>query len=448
MNSSRFIESLFVSESARMLTTPSLESSHVTDHLRRTFRVAVGVCSPSTAIADSIFESVQARGAISRLTCTAGLLLPPYLQKIFAALGANPGSMASLSGSQVLAQLRSSLWAAAEAFRPSMALASSIAVPVQVTKSASPHTDAIDRLPPSYPQGVMAALDENSMSKVASLTDSSVRDQLRRTLGTVAEVSSPSMALANSVALSVRATKFISSLTGAIDRLLPSYPRGVMAAFGVDSISRMASLAGSPVMDQMRKPLGSFAEVSSPSMAIANSIAETVRVTKSMSPLAGAIDRLLPSYPQGFMADLADNSIYGMAALGRATDLHQVSRFPKVSALDRVAETVEATVLVEIPSVSRDDESTYSATFEVCIPSRSVPIQPCNRDSSIQMMPKFVLWEIERTLRGFVEQRLLRMYGDRWYEQCVRRELLKRWISRREKRQTGGSFGQLPNRLF
>ena len=61
-------------------------------------------------------------------------------------------------------------------------------------------------------------------------------------------------------------------------------------------------------------------------------------------------------------------------------------------------------------------------------------------------MPKVILWEIERTLLTLLEQQLRGMYGDKWHEQSVPKEILNRWTSRQEKDRNEGRWGELNNR--
>ena len=264
----------------------------------------------------------------------------------------------------------------------------------------------------------MAALGEYSKS-MDHLSGGQLIDQLRRTLRVSDEVFHSSKANARSFSDSVQVMKSTSPLTGALDRLRPSYPQGIMASLRENSISRMASLAGSPVTDQLRNMHGTVAAACAPPVAVAKSIADSVQVMKPISSLTGALDRLRPSYPQGIMASLRENSISRMAAIGRSPDPYPVSGFPYVPTHGRIAEMVEDTALVDSRSVSREDEFPYSSKLQVGVPSRPTSFRPDHCDNSVQVIPKIVLWEIERALRSFLEQRLRAMYGDMWLERSV-----------------------------
>ena len=241
MNSSYLPESPLVSESARPFTIPHWQAPPVINQLMRTLGAAAEAFPPSIAIANSIAESVRATRSIWPLTGALDPMLPSYLQEILAAYSERSKSVAgSLAAKPVMEQLTWTLRSAAEAFRTSIAIPNSVAKSVQVTKSISPLTDAIDRLRSPFPPGIMAALGDNYLS-ISSLAGSQM-DQQRRILGTIAGVSFPSMTIADSVAKSVQVTKSILPLTGTIDRLLPSYPQGVMRSFGLNATRGMASL--------------------------------------------------------------------------------------------------------------------------------------------------------------------------------------------------------------
>ena len=438
MSSFRFVARLFATEFRRLFTTSPLPSSQLRDQLRWTIDGSAEAFCTSMIIRDSIAESLQMTRTVSLKGWSLDQLMTSDLQDFLAALGEYSKSMAHLSGSQLIDQLRRALRVSDEVFHSPKANARSFSDSVQVMKSTSPLTGALDRLRPSYPQGIMAALGEKSISRMTFLAGSPVMDQLRNMHGTVAPASAPPMAVAKSIADSVQVMKSISSLTGALDRLRPSYPQGIMASLRDNSISRMASLAGSPVTDQLRNMHGTVAAACAPPMAVAKSISDSVQVMKSTSSLTGALDRLRPSYPQGIMAALRENSISRMAAIGRSPHLYPVSRFPYVSTHGRIAETIEDTALVDSPSVSREDEFPYSSRLQVCVPSRPTSFRPDHYDNSVQVIPKIVQWETERALRSFLEQRLRAMYGDMWLERSVPRRILKRWMSRQTKDQQEG----------
>ena len=199
-----------------------------------------------------------------------------------------------------------------------------------------------------------------------------------------------------------------------------------------------SSLPSNQLRDQLRRTLRVSDEVFHSSKANARSFSDSVQVMKSTSPLTGALDRLRPSYPQGIMASLRENSISRMAAIGRSPDPYPISGFPYVPTHGRIAEMVEDTALVDSRSVSREDEFPYSSKLQVGVPSRPTSFRPDHCDNSVQVIPKIVLWEIERALRSFLEQRLRAMYGDMWLERSVPGKILKRWMSRQQKdRQEG-----------
>ena len=424
MHSRRFLESQFVSAFSKLSTSFSLERQLYIDEFRNTIGRYYEVYSPFMIIAHSIVGSVR---TVEVLPLTGALDLPltTYLQEIVAALDKDAVTMATPAGSQVWDQLRGTL-AAPEATLPrSMARANPIFESVQVTKLMSSFTDAIDRLAPSYRQSAAAALAENSLSGMASITTKPIVDRPTKTLWPVAKALPPPIAAASLMAESVQVTNPMAPLTDAIDRLVPSYHQGVATAFAENSISQMASLACDTLTDQLTKTLGTIAEVSSSSMAIANPIAQ--------SSLTGALDRLASPYHWGAAAALGEDSIFGAAFLRRPVGTDQVPSLPNVSPFGRTARTVEDTPLADTPSTARADDSFFSSTFEVFVPSRPVPTRPRDCDDSIQVMPKVILWEIERTLRRFLEQHLRDMFGDKWYEQSVPKEVLKRWTSRQDK---------------
>ena len=350
-----------------------------------------------------------------------------------AALGENSITMTKLAGSQVWDQLRSTLGAVARILPPSMDRVRPIVESVQTTKLMSSFSNAMDRVVPPY-HSVPASLSENSISGMTSVAAIPMMDHSTKTPWTVAEALPPPMAAANPI------TKPMSRFTDAMDRLVPSNHKSVAAALAGNSRYRMASLAGDTLKDQLTKTLGTIAEVSSPSMARANRIAESSQITRSLSPLTGAMDRLAPSYHKGVATALGENSISGMASLRCSADPYQVPRILNVPTFGRTAKTVEDTSLVDTPSTSRADKSFFSATFEVFVPSRPIPTRPRHRDDSFQVMPKVILWEIERTLRTFLERQLRGMYGDKWHEQSVPRDILKRWTFRQEKDRNEGRW--------
>ena len=429
MHSSRFLESQFVSGFSKLSTNSSLDRKLSIDELRSTLGRPYELLSPFRIIAHSIVES---GGTAEVLPLTGALDLPltTYLQELVAALGENAVTMAGLPGSQVWDQLRGTLAAAVETFPRSMTWANPTFESLQVTKLMSSFTDAIDRLVPSYHQGAAAALAKNFMSGMTSVAAKPIVDHPTKALWPVAEALRPPITAANPIAESVQVTNPKPPLPDAIDRLVPSYHQGVAAAVAKNFSSQIASLACDTLMGQLTKTLGTIAEVSSPSMAIANPIAE--------SSLTGALDRLAWPYHWGTVAALGEDSISRTAFLRRPVGADQVPSLPNVSPFGRTAKTVEDTSLAVTPSTARADDSFFSSTFEVFVPSRPVPTRPRDCDDCIQVMPKVILWDIERTLRKFVEQHLRDVYGDRWYEQSVPKEILKRWTSRQEKDRNEG----------
>lgn len=429
MHSSRLLESQFVSGFSKLSTNFSLDRRLSIDELRSTLGRPYEVFSPIRIIAHSILESIRTAEVLP-LTGALDLPLTTYLQELVAALGENAVSIADLAGSQVCIQQGGTLAAAVETAPRSMAWANPTFESVQVTKLMASFTDAIDRLVPPYHQGVTAALAKNSMSRMTSVAAKPIVDHPTKTLWPVAESLRPPITAANLITESVQLTNPMPPLTDAIDRLVPPYHQGVAAAVAKNSRSQMASLACDTLMGHLTKTLSTIAEVSSPSMAIANPFAE--------SSLTGALDRLAWPYHWGAAAALGEDSISGTAFLRRPVGADQVPSLPNVSPFGRTAKTVEDTSLAVTPSTARADDSIFSSTFEVFVPSRPVPTRPRECDDCIQVMPKVILWEIERTLRKFLEQHLRDVYGDRWYEQSVPKEILKRWTFRQEKDRNEG----------
>ena len=169
MSSFRFVARPFATEFRRLFTTSPLPSSQLRDQLRWTIDGSAEAFCTSMIIRDSIAESLQMTRTVSLKDWSLDQLMTSDLQDFLAALGEYSKSMAHLSRSQLIDQLRRTLRVSDEVFHSSKANARSFSDSVQVMKSTSPLTGALDRLRPSYPRGIMAALRENSISRMAAI---------------------------------------------------------------------------------------------------------------------------------------------------------------------------------------------------------------------------------------------------------------------------------------
>ena len=308
---------------------------------------------------------------------------------------------------------------AMETVRPAIAQSSAIVNIIADSSMVKQAARAMDAVRPAVVQcGAIAH----------TIADSSMVKQAARAMDAVR----PAVVQCGAIAHAIADSSMVKQAARAMDAVRPAVVQCGAIAHAIADSSMVKQAARA--MDAARPAIEQFG-------AIENRIAGLSQATLAIRSRLAVLDRMPSTCPLAPLTPPDPDPIGRSASLSRSDD---IGRFPHVSdpsILEFGSEFLDEDTSSDTSSTCSEDEVKLSAILDTRISFRRVMTSEHHLQKNRQLGPYVIITYLERSLRKFVVQRLKTVCGPRWFEQCVRKDILKRWISREQEDQHSGGFG-------